>query len=117
MIAFVTGYLWKWAALAALFMVAAVASPAVKVKGWGAALGAALVFGVANVAAWVLLFPLVFVPDKLTFGLFGFLLSLPLNAIILRLADNALGEDMEVKSLPALASLAGAISLGGALLF
>ena len=110
-------WLWKFAALSALFMAAAAISPAVKVKGWGAATGAALVFGVANVIAWVALFPFLFVPNTLTFGLFGFLVSFPLNAVLLRLADNALGEDMEVNSLPALASLSGVISLGGALLF
>lgn len=113
----IVGTLWKLAALTGLFMAAAAISPAVKVKGWGAAFGAALVFGIINFVGWVFLLPLVFVPDKLTFGLFGFLVSFPLNALVLSLVDDALGEDMEVKSLPALASLAGAISVGGAVLF
>lgn len=114
------GLLIKWVAVSAVFMVAAAVTPAIKVKSWGVALGAALVFGVANWGlGWLLTFvykAITFLPAVLTFGLVWLVAPIIVNMVLLALTDRALEKDLEIKGLPALAGVATAIAIVGALL-
>lgn len=105
----------KWAAVSALFVVAAAAVPAIKVNRWTAALGAAMVYGVINVLlGWPLKFLgglILFLPNLLTFGLTGLLASVVINMIVLKATDIQMGDAMDIKGLRPLLGLAVATSI------
>jgi uncharacterized membrane protein YvlD (DUF360 family) len=105
----------RWGLVSALFLGSAAVLPTIKVKGWGAALRAGLVLGIANV---LLGYPLKFVaklfmflPNLLTFGLVGLVISLVVNVVLLRMTDKALEKDLEINGLPTTVGLSLAISV------
>ena len=74
----------------------------------------AWVLGVVNV---VLGYPIVwlaklllFLPNILTLGLLGFLISLVVNVVLLKIVDNAVEEDLDIEGLPTLVGLSLTIS-------
>jgi uncharacterized membrane protein YvlD (DUF360 family) len=105
----------KWAAVSGLFLVAAVAVPAIKVHRWTAAVGAALVFGLINVVlGWPLRFigkAILFLPNLLTFGLTGLVASVVINMIVLKATDIQMGPAMDINGLKPLLGLAVATSI------
>lgn len=110
-----TDLLIQWGLVAGLFMIAATGMPTIKVKGWGAAIGSALVLGIANALLGI---PLKFVaklvlflPNLFTFGLVGLIISLVVNVFLLRATDKAVGDDMDIEGVPTLVGLSLAISL------
>ncbi len=109
-----TDLLIKWALTAGIFMVAATALPSVRVKGWGAAFGAALVLGVVNVLlGWPLQWLaglVLWLPNLFTFGLVGLLASIVINTALLAYTDKEI-EDLEIKGAPALVGISTAISV------
>ena len=110
-----TGPLIRWGLVSGLFMLAAGVLPTIKVKGWGAAIGAALVLGILNV---LLGYPLklvanivLFLPNLLSFGLVGLIISLAANVFVLHLVDREIGEDLEIEGIPTLVGLSLSISV------
>jgi uncharacterized membrane protein YvlD (DUF360 family) len=110
-----------WAVLSAVFMVGAAITPSIRVRNWGAAFGAAAVFGVANVLlGWLIRFLLrvvTFLPAVLTLGLVWALVPIVANMVLLKIADAALEESLEIRGLLPLFSLALALTATNAILF
>jgi uncharacterized membrane protein YvlD (DUF360 family) len=115
------GLLVKWAVVSAVFMVAAAATPSIRVRNWGAAFGAAAVFGVTNVLlGWLarfLLKVILFLPAVLTLGLAYLIVPVLVNMLLLKIADSALGDGLEIRGAAPLFALAAALSVTSALLF
>jgi uncharacterized membrane protein YvlD (DUF360 family) len=111
----------KWAIFSAVFMVAAAATPQIRVRSWGAAFGAAALFGVANLAiGWLVRFLLkvvLFLPAVLTLGLAYAIVPILVNMLLLKIADSALGDALEIRGAGALFALALALSVATAVLF
>ena len=105
----------KSLAVAATFVVAAQVIPQVKVKNWGAAIGAGIVFGVANLLlGWLLgaIFgALLFIPKILTLGLAGLAVPILINSVLLKLTDDVVEEDLVIQGIPTLVTMATAISV------
>ncbi|MCA9541381.1 MAG: phage holin family protein [Myxococcales bacterium] len=112
-----TELLIKWAAYAGVLVLGAGLMPTVKIRSWGAAFGAAALFGVANVLlGWLITFlvkVLLFLPMILTLGLAWFLVPIVVNMILLKLADNASGDGVRIESFGGLFGLATLVSLTG----
>lgn len=89
-----TEILAHWGVTAAVFMACAGVARSVTVRSWGAAFGAAAVFGVANVLlSWLLGFllkALLFLPAILTLGLAWLVVPLLVNMALLKLTDVAM---------------------------
>ncbi len=110
--------LWKWAVLSGVFMAAAALLPDVKVRSWGAAAGAALVFGISNaVLGWLLsgiTTVVLFLPNFVTFGL---LVPLVVNMALLKLTDVVVEEDLDIEGWRGLLGTATAVSVASAFLY
>ncbi len=110
--------LWKWAVLSGVFIGAAALIPQVKVKAWHSAIGAALVFGVANaLIGWLLkgiTTVVLFLPNFITFGL---LVPLLVNMALLKLTDVVVEEDLEIEGWRGLLGTAAAVSVASAILY
>ena len=110
----------KWGVLSAVLMAAASGLPSVHIKNWGAAMGGAAVFGVANVVlGWILTFVakvITFPIAILTFGLVWVVIPIGVNMVMLKIADNATGDDMTIKGLPALLGLSTAVTATSAIM-
>ena len=117
----IVGLIWKWAVVSGVFMAAAALLPDVKVKSWGAAAGAALVFGVTNaVLGWLLTFvagAILFLPKLLTFGLLGLLVPLVVNAALLKLTDVVVEDDLDIEGVRGLLCSAAAVTAASAFLY
>ena len=112
--------LWKWGVLSGAFVIAAALLPMIRVRSWGVAVGAAAVFGVAN---FILGFPLrfiakvlLFLPGILTFGLLFLVVPLLVNMVLLKLTDNIVGDDLEIRGTSALLGMAVIVTLASAFL-
>lgn len=100
----------QWGVISATFLVGALAFPGVKFSRWPMAFVAAIAYGVATLLiGWpilwlgkLFLFPLNF----LSFGLLGALLVIPVNMIVLKVADHWLEEEFKIESFSALFGLA-----------
>ena len=107
----------KWAAYSAVLMGAAQMLPTVQVRSWGSAFGVVAVFGVANVLLGfllkIILGILLFLPAILSLGLVYGLIPIIVNMVLLKVADGATGDDLEIKGVPTLAGLAGALTATG----
>ena len=108
------GLLIKWAVLSGVLMGAAALMPTVKVRSWPAAIAGAAVFGIANVLlGWLL----TFVATILTLGLFGLLVPIVVNMVLLKIADQYTGEGLNLGDLPSLFGLSAVVSLTSYLAF
>ena len=107
----------KWAAYSAVLMGAAQMLPTVRVNSWGSAFGVVAVFGVANVLLGFLLKIifgiLLFLPAILSLGLAYVLMPIVVNMILLKIADAATGDALDITGVPTLAGLAGALTATG----
>ena len=107
----------KWAAYSAVLMGAAQMLPTVRVHSWGSAFGVVAVFGVANVLLGFLLKIifgiLLFLPAILSLGLAYVLIPIVVNMILLKIADAATGDALDITGVPTLAGLAGALTATG----
>ena len=110
----------KWGVLSAVLMAAASGFPNVRIKNWSAAFGGAAVFGIANVAlGWLLTFVakvITFPFALLTFGLVWVAIPIAVNMVMLKIADNATGDDMTIKGLPALLGLSTTVTVTSAIM-
>ena len=92
--------MWEFLVLTVVAFVAPQVVPGVKVKGFGSAALIALVFAVLNIlVGWLLRWALAAISLPfvlLTFGLFLFVITVVVNAILLRLTD-ALLDSFELK--------------------
>jgi len=105
----------KWAACAAALMVGASMMKTVRVKSWGAAFAGAAVFGIANaLLGWLLtwIITILTLPvTVLTLGLFLLVIGTLVNMVLLKLADAATGDAVEIQSVGGLFGLALLVSL------
>ncbi len=112
----IIGLFVHWAAVTMVFMIAAKAVPEVKVSNALAALGAALIFGVANVLVGIVLGfvlkALLFLPVILTFGIVGLLIPIAVNMVLLMITDIKT-DGLQIRGVRALAKMALATSLVG----
>ena len=110
------GLVVHWIAVTAVFLIAAQAIPEVKVKDTRSALGAALIFGVANVVIGIalsfVLKALFFLPIVLTFGLVGLIIPIVVNAVLLKITDLKV-EGLEIRGVRALGKMAVATAVVG----
>lgn len=107
----------KWVAYAGVLMAAASMMKSVHVRSWGAAFGGAAVFGVANVLlGWLLgfLIKVFALPITIiTLGLFLLVVPVLVNMVLLKIADNASGDDVQIESTGGLFGLATVVSVTG----
>ncbi len=105
----------KWAACAAALMVGASMMKTVKVQSWGAAFAGALVFGIGNaLLGWLLtwIIAVLTLPVTiLTLGLFLLVIGTLVNMVLLKIADAATGDAIEIESAGGLFGLAVLVSL------
>ncbi len=108
----------KWAALSGTLMAAAVIMQGVTIRSWRAAVAAAATFGLANILlGWLLTFlvkVIAFLPSLLTFGLVGLFVPVVVNMFLLKIADDATGDGLEVKGLSTLFGLSAAVTASSA---
>ncbi len=113
--------LGKWLVVTAVFLVAAAATPKVRVGSWVKALVAAAVFGlVALLLGWLLKFlfaALIFLPALLTLGLGFLLVPILVNMVLLWLTDVLMGDGLRIQGLWTKLVMATALSATFALLF
>ena len=110
----------KWAAISGILMVAASGLPTVRIKSWAAAFGGAAIFGVANlllgsvlaIVAKLVTFPIAI----LSFGLVWLVIPIGVNMVMLKIADQATGDDMVIDGIPALFGLSTAVTITSALM-
>jgi uncharacterized membrane protein YvlD (DUF360 family) len=115
----IMGFIWKWALVSVVFMIVAAMLPSVKVRSWSAAIGAALVFGVANsVLGWLLSFvakAFLFLPNILSLGLIFLFIPFAVNAVLVKLTDVVVEEDLEIEGLGGLMGTAVAVTAASAI--
>lgn len=113
---FVIGLLVHWIAVSVVFVMAAQALKEVEVRNMQSALGAALIFGVANIVIGIaltfVLNILLFLPRILTLGLVGLLIPIAVNMVLLMITDIKV-DGLRIKGIPALAKMATATALAG----
>lgn len=104
-----------WAACAAALMIGASMMKTVKVRSWGAAFAGAAIFGIANVLlGWLLtwIIGILTLPlTVLTLGLFLLVIGTLVNMVLLKIADAATGDAVEIESIGGLFGLALLVSL------
>ena len=116
-----TAILVKWAVLSGVLVAAAAVMPGVKLRSPVAAIGGAAIFGVANVLlGWLLKLIagfFLFLPSVLTFGLLGLLVPIIANMVLLKIADQATGEELKIEGITTLFALSTAVSVTAAVAF
>lgn len=112
----IIGLLVHWIAVTAVFLIAAKALPDVKVRNARSALGAALIYGVANVVIGIalgfVLKMLLFLPEMLTFGVVGLLIPVAVNMVLLRITDIKT-DGLQIRGVRALGKMAVATAVVG----
>ena len=91
----------------------------VTIRSWRAAVAAAAVLGLANVLlGWLLTFlvkVIVFLPNIFTFGLLSLFVPVAVNMVLLKIADDATGDGLEVDGVSTLFSLSAAVTASSAI--
>ncbi|MFC1708200.1 phage holin family protein [Planctomycetota bacterium] len=110
----------KWMILTLVFLGVASMLPTVTIRSRASAVGAAAVFGVANVLlGWFVAWffgALLLLPAVLTLGLAWLLVPLLVNMVLLALTDALLDDAIEIKGIGPLAALAMAVTVAMALM-
>jgi uncharacterized membrane protein YvlD (DUF360 family) len=105
----------KWLILSAVILMVSTVVPTIKLRSMSFAFLGALAFGLVNVLfGWLLEAVasfILFLPRILTLGLFGLLIPVAVNMVLLKIVDNALEDEFEIRGLSALFTMSIAVTL------
>ena len=109
------GILQKWLILSSVILLLSTLLPTIRLRSVSVAFFGALAFGCVNVLfGWALKLianVLLFLPRILSLGLFDLLIPIGVNMILLKMVDQSMDEELEIKGVKTLMIMATVITI------